>query len=93
MTINRPQVLDQTEAITVLPEFMKSISEWQKGISGDWCSDNDLGRHRANSLAANIKMTGNYPALARFMKLLADEKQFGPVEIGFFQRIAELVAR
>lgn len=93
MGTNRPSVLDQTEAIVGLPDFMSSIEAWRHGASGNWAHDNALGRERADALRANLIMTGNYPALLRLVKTLADDGSFEAVEVGFFQRIGEFLAR
>lgn len=93
MTLGRPQVLDQTEAIAAPLDFMTSIEAWNADTKNDWPSDNALGRERASALSANLKMTGNYPALLQLMKMLSLSGQCGAVEIGFFQRIGELIAR
>jgi len=87
-TINSPV---KTELI--VPEFTKSIRDWANGATGDWVKDNALGRSRAEELRANIKMTGNYPALGRLVKMIGEQNIYSGVEVGFFQRTAELMAR
>lgn len=73
--------------------FIGSIREWHDGITGEWSKDNDIGRRRAEELRANIKMTGNYPALGQVVKMISENDSYGGVEVGFFHRLAELVAR
>lgn len=86
------RISDQSDAV-VLPQFAQSISEWRDEATGDWAKDNAVGRERANALRANIQMTGNYPALGRLIKMIAENGHFGGIEAGFFQRISEMMVR
>lgn len=75
------------------PDFMLSLANWREGATGDWAKDNAVGRGRANEMRANLKMTGNHPAVLQCMKMLVENGHFGGIEVGFFQRLSEFAAR
>lgn len=77
----------------MLPEIFNVHRDWIADSSGNWTKDNQLGRARANELQAHIRITENYPALGHVAKMIADGGHFGGIEVGFYQRVSELMAR
>ncbi|MDP3409032.1 hypothetical protein [Bosea sp. (in: a-proteobacteria)] len=75
----------------VIPDFLISADAWNAGLTGDWAKDNAIGRQRADALQANIRMTGNYPLLSHAITLLRERPRDG-IEIGFLQRLSEMIA-
>lgn len=78
--------------ITATLDFLSSTDAWNADATGDWAKDNAIGRQRADALRANIRMTGNYHLLGRTIELLRANTRDG-IEVGFLQRVSEMMAR
>jgi hypothetical protein len=78
----------QTEPPALLP-FVTRASLWQPATTGNWAEDNATGREHAEALLHLIAETNTHPMLGQVVQAIAKSGQWGGVEVGFFQRIAE----
>jgi hypothetical protein len=62
---------------------------WRVKSSGEYAQDCDLGRNFADSALALMSLTHKSPLLGLIAAAIAKKGQFGGIETGFFQRVAE----
>jgi hypothetical protein len=67
---------------------------WVDAATGDWGTDCQIGRDRADSLVAQMRKREDlHPRFTRSMQTLVERGSFTGVEVGFFQRILELATQ
>lgn len=63
---------------------------WCIRASGNWAKDNVTGRQHADDLARFMRLNDNAALLGQVVKAIGAEGSWTGVEVGFFQRIADL---
>lgn len=62
---------------------------WAPKASGDWAADNAAGRAYAAEAIHHISANDATPVLGFIMKAMVSRGEFGGVEAGFSQRMAQ----
>lgn len=65
-------------------------SLWSPKECGDWAKDNATGRNYADELVGQMRDHNNPAMLAHIVTAISMRGIIGPVEVGFFTRIAVL---
>lgn len=68
--------------------FVSDADLWAVTESGDWATDNALGREYAAACITYMHRADNAPFLARLMPHVVAKGRVGPIEIGFFTYLA-----
>jgi hypothetical protein len=61
--------------------------------TGDWSTDNRTGRHYAKNVVRFVCAGPRPTILGLMVKAMIEKGEFGGVEVGFFQEIAEMLMR
>jgi D-tyrosyl-tRNA(Tyr) deacylase len=68
-------------------------SWWTVSPSGNWSDDNASGRHFAEMLIAEMRVTQNPLLLKHVVQSMCEQKTRSGIEVGFLHQIAELAMR
>lgn len=66
------------------------VSLWSPSECGDWAKDNETGRAYADELVSRMTDKANPAMLVHVVTAISMRGIIGPVEVGFFNRIAVL---
>lgn len=64
---------------------------WAVQETGDTAADNATGREHALELVRYMRDNEAAPTLGHIVRAMVEKGRFGPIEIGFCQRIASAV--
>jgi hypothetical protein len=67
-----------------------TTSFWNVAPTGDWTSDNEIGRCHADDCVAYIQETGNQAVLGAVVRSMIAAGRYTGIEAGFSARIAAL---